>query len=179
MIVFIQIQQQKINFIDIDDTFKSIFNEKFDCFIESLNVAKIIRRRFRRIQVKTIKVFAKRKFVIIFSININVIFEKKHEMQILLNNENQVNLIFRNLMQRFKFSSKHFEFVRVKTINENILHTYEMHLLNLKVKNQIDIVRYFIEFFLKIDLSNEQFILNLSFFTIINFDVNYEIRQFK
>ena len=77
LIIFIQIQQQKIDFIDIDDMFESIFNENFDCFIESLNVAKTIRRRFRRIQVKTIKVFAKRKFVIIFSINIDVIFEKK------------------------------------------------------------------------------------------------------
>ena len=147
LIVFIQIQQQKINFIDIDDTFESIFNEKFDCFIESLNVAKTIRRRFRRIQIKTIKIFAKRKFVIIFFINIDVIFEKEHEMQILLNNENQINLISRNLMQRFKLSSKHLEFVRVKTINESILRTYEIHFLNLKVKNQINIVRYFIEFF--------------------------------
>ena len=100
-------------------------------------------------------------------------------MQILLNNESQINFIFRNLMQRFKFSSKHFEFVRIKTINENILRTYEVHFLNLKIKNQIDIVRYFIKFFLKIDLLNEQFILDLSFFTIINFDVNYEVRQFK
>ena len=82
-------------------------------------------------------------------------------------------------MQRFKFSSKHFEFVRIKTINENILRTYKMHFLNLKIKNQFDIIRYFIEFFKKIDLSNEQFILNLSFFTIINFNMNYEIRQFK
>ena len=67
----------KNDFIDVDFTSKSIFNEKFDCFIELLNVAKTIRRRFRRIQIKTIKFFAKRKFVIIFSININVIFEKK------------------------------------------------------------------------------------------------------
>ena len=78
LIVFIQIQQQKNDFINIDDTFESIFNEKFDCFIESLNIAKTIRRRFRRIQIKTIKIFAKRKFVIIFFINIDVIFEKKY-----------------------------------------------------------------------------------------------------
>ena len=66
MIVFIQIQQQKNDFINIDDTFESIFNEKFDCFIESLNIAKTIRRRFRRILIKTIKNFAKRKFVLYF-----------------------------------------------------------------------------------------------------------------
>ena len=179
MIVFIQIQQQKNDFIDIDDTFESIFNEKFDCFIELLNVAKTIRRRFRRIQIKTIKLFAKRKFVIIFSINIDVIFEKKHNKQTLLNNESQINLIFRNLMQRLKFSSKHFEFVLVKIINEDILRTYEVHFLNLKVKNQFDIARYFIEFFLKVDLSNEQFILDLFFFTITNLNVNYEVREFK
>ena len=179
MIVFIQIQQQKNDFIDVHFTSKSIFNEKFDCFIESLNVAKTIRQRFRRIQVKTVKIFAKRKFVVIFSINIHVIFEKKYNMQILLNNESQINFIFRNLMQRLKFSSKHFEFVRIKTINEDILRTYEMHFLNLKIKNQFNIVRYFIEFFLKVDLSSEQFILSLLFFIIINFDVNYEIRQFK
>ena len=179
MIVFTQIQQQKNDFIDVDFTSKSIFSEKFDCFIELLNVAKAIRRRFRRIQIKTIKVLAKRKFVIISSINIDVIFEKKHNLQTLLNNESQINLIFRNLMQRFKFSSKRFEFVRIKAINENILRTYEVHFLNLKIKNQFDIVRYFIEFFLEVDLSNEQLILDLSFFTIINFDVNYEVRQFK
>ena len=179
LIVFIQVQQQENDFIDIDDTFESIFSEKFDCFIESLNVAKTIRRRFRRIQIKTIKVFAKRKFVIISFINIDVIFEKKYNMQTLLNNESQINFIFRNLMQRLKFSSKYFEFVRIKTINEDILRTYEVHFLSLKVKNQFDIARYFIEFFLKVDLSNEQLILDLFFFTITNFNVNYEVRKFK
>ena len=63
-----------------------------------------------------------------------------------------------------KFSSKHFELIRDKIVNENILRTYEMHFLNLKIKNQFDIVRYFIDFFLKIDLSNEQFILNFFFY---------------
>ena len=179
LIVFIQIQQQKNDFIDIDFTSKSIFNEKFDCFIESLNVAKAIRRRFRRIQIQTIKVLAKRKLVIISFINIDVIFENEHSMRILLNNESQINLIFRNLMQRFKLSSKHLEFVRIKTINEDILRTYEVHFLSLKVKDEFDIVRYFIEFFLKIDLASEQLILNLFFFTIINFNVNYEVRKFK
>ena len=179
LIVFIQVRKLKNDsFIDIDCT-SDFISEKFDCFIESLKFAKIIRRRFHRIQIKIVKVFVQRKFVIIFFINIDVIVEKKHNMKILLNNENQINFISRCLMQRLKFSSKQFKSIRVKIVNENILRTYEMHFLNLKIKNQFNIVRYFIEFFLKIDLSNEQFILNFFFFTIINFNVDYEIRKFK
>ena len=97
LIVFIQVRKLKNNlFIDIDCTF-DFFNEKFDCFIESLKFAKIIRRRFHCIQIKIVKIFVKRKFVIIFFINIDVIIKKKHNMKILLNNENQINFIFRCL----------------------------------------------------------------------------------
>ena len=99
-------------------------------------------------------------------------------MTTLLNNENQINFIFRFLIQRLKFSSKHFESMCVKIVNKNILRIYEIHFLNLEIKNQFDIVRYFIEFFLKIDLSNDQFIL-IFFFTIVNSNMNYEIRKFK
>ena len=98
MIVFIQIRKLKNDlFIDIDCTF-DFSNEKFDCFIELLKFAKIIRRRFYRIQIKIVKVFVKRKLVIIFFINIDVIVKKKHNIKILLNNENQINFIFRCLM---------------------------------------------------------------------------------
>ena len=179
LIAFIQVRKLKNDsFIDIDCTF-DFFSEKFDCFIESLKLAKTIRRRFHRIQIKIVKTLVKRKLVIIFSINIDVIIEEKHNMKTLLNNESQINFIFRCLAQRLKFSSKHFEFVRVKIVNDEILRTYEIHFLNLKIKNQFDIARYFIEFFLKIDLSNEQFILNFFFFTIVNSNVNYEVRKFK
>ena len=179
LIVFIQARKLKNDsFTDIDCTF-DFFSEKFDCFIESLKFARTIRRRFHRIQIKVVKAFVKRKLVIIFSINIDVIIKEKHNMKILLNNESQINFIFRCLAQRLKFSSEHSELVRVKIVNDEILRTYEIHFLSLKIKNQFDIVRYFIEFFLKVDLSNEQFILNLFFFTIVNSNVNYEVRKFK
>ena len=132
------------------------FNEKFDCFIELLKIAKVIRQSFYRIQIKIVKTFAKRKLVIIISINIDVIVKRKHNMKILLNNENQINFIFRCLIQRLKFSSKHFKSICVKVVNENILRTYEMLFLNLKIKNQFDIAQYFIEFFLKVDLCKKQ-----------------------
>lgn len=179
LIVFTQAQKQKDDsLIDIDCTFDSS-SEKFDCFIESLKFARAIRRRLHRIRIKAAQTLAKRELVIILSINIDVIVEEEHSMKTLLNNESQINLISRFLIQRLKLSSEHSESVCVKIVNEDILRTYEVHFLSLKIKNQFDIARYFIEFFLKIDLSSEQLILSLSFFTIVNSNVNYEVREFK
>ena len=101
--------------------------------------------------------------------------KKKHNIQILLNNDIQINFIFRNLIQHFKFSFKFSKLMHVKIVNESILRTYKMHFLNFEIKSQFDIVRYFIDFFLKIDFFNKKFILNVIF--LYNWQFWYKLRN--
>ena len=152
--------------------------ENSDIF-SSFDAFRAARRRQRRVEVKAARIAEKRKLVVIPSVDIDVVIAGQHVLRALVDSESEINFISRRLIQRLKLaSSVNLEPIRVKSISESKMRTYEVHFLNLKVKDDSGTARYFNEFFLEADISDEKLVLSLSFMTMANPDVNYQQRRF-
>ena len=81
-----------------------------------------------------------------------ILVEKNESRRTLLNIDNEINLIKRDLCEKFELKSSNVTFKSIQIIHEKIILNHEIHFLNIEITNHVDHQRFFEEIFLIVNM---------------------------